>query len=898
MRTTLGLTRLGMYYILLCFLALHAGLLGRALRESDWGLTASLSGTETTTDAPQLGVTVQMEHLSPAERQAALERLAENGVDWVRQRIDWSEVETAPGEYDWRWIDGWLLAVHDAGLEPVVVLDGSPAWARAARDMTGTDNPFAPPADPTTFARFAAQFAERYGGAVQVYQIWDEPNIAPHWGNQHINPVGYAQLLAAASAAIRSADGDALILTAALAPTADRGHLAMDEVYFLQRMIAAGAGPAFDALAIEPFGFGASALNPRQAIPILNFQRAALLRRALVAAGLGEKAVWAVRVGWNVRGDSPWATVTAEHQRSYACTAVDFARRQWPWLAAIGWSIDQPDAPLGDPVWGFALDDSLLRSFTQQIDCTLPTTTGGTVRGIFLAAGLLGVLAVTSLWRANAALRVLSWRSWRSSFVRLPMANWLGLWIGLLVIYYFAAWSPLIVLCWLVGGMLALWQPHVALWIATLSLPFYFQHKELRLVDGAVTVPPMVASTLILIPALLVRLLEKVRPSATWNSVLQPTNSHRSDATPRSSFTIHNLQLPILLLLAWPLISLLSLMNVWHAPAHWRGLIELVIAPVLLALAVLLLPKTTEQRRGVAIALFVGGVLTAIIGLTNWLRGQGVEVDGVLRLVAVQYSPNHSALYLLRTLFLGIGLAMAVHGRSRWGVMVLVAAVACALLLTASRGALLLGIPAGMCVLVGLWLANPRLAKGGAVRRLLAPRPLQIGLACFVALIVVAIAALVVGEGRLLNLESVDSRLLVWRAAWQLWRHNPLLGVGPGGFFWSYPAYLAPGGMAESTLLHPHNVWLEIGAGWGALGLVWLLGIVIGWLWGALRMMRRGRGEEGWLIAGLTAALIAGLAHAQVDAFLVLPDLAGWLLVALAVCVGELGEKENQLSAT
>lgn len=880
MRTTLGLIRLGAVFILLCFLVLQAGLVERALRESGWELNDSLPSAEATHNGPQLGVTVQMEHLAPLERQAALERLAVNGVEWVRQRVDWGAVESTPGEFDWRWIDDWLLAVHDAGLEPVVVLDGSPAWARTPRDVTSAGNPFAPPANPATFARFAARFAERYDDRVRIYQIWDEPNIAPHWGNQHIDPVGYAQLLVAASAAIRAKDGDALILTAALAPTADRGHLALDEVYFLQRMIAAGAGPAFDALAIEPFGFGASALKPRQAIPVLNFQRAALLRRTLLAAGLGEKAVWAVRIGWNVRGDSPWATVTAEHQRNYACTAVAVAQRQWPWLAAIGWSIDQPDAPPSDPVWGFALDNSLLRSFTQQVACTLPTEIDSPVHNIFLSATLLLILTVASLWRANVALRVLPWHTWRSAFARLPVIGWLGVWIGLIAIYHFATWTPLIVLCWLVGGVLALWNPQPALWIAAVSLPFYFQHKEVHLVDATVTVPPMVASALILIPALLVRLQRVFRQTAD------------------SQFTIHHLPFTILPLLAWLLISLLALPNVWHAPAYWRGMTEQVIAPVLLALAILVLSPTPKQRRRVAIALFAGGVLTAIIGLINWLRGQGVEVDGVLRLVAVQYSPNHSALYLLRTLLLGAGLAVAVQGRWRWGVLVVGALVAGALLLTASRGALLLGIPAGACVLGGLWLASSPDPIASARRPLRARRLLQIGLTAVVVLTGVAVVALIVGEGRLLNLESVDSRLLVWHAAWQLWQHNPALGVGPGGFFWNYPAYLAPGGLTESTLLHPHNVWLEIGAGWGALGLTWLLGILVGWVWGALLVMRRKRGEMRWLVAGLTAALVAGLAHAQVDAFLALPDLAGWLFIAMALCVGEFGEKENQLSVT
>ncbi|MEZ4612398.1 MAG: hypothetical protein R2838_19515 [Caldilineaceae bacterium] len=38
-----------------------------------------------------------------------------------------------------------------------------------------------------------------------------------------------------------------------------------------------------------------------------------------------------------------------------------------------------------------------------------------------------------------------------------------------------------------------------------------------------------------------------------------------------------------------------------------------------------------------------------------------------------------------------------------------------------------------------------------------------------------------------------------------------------------------------------------------------------------------------WLAAGLLAGLAAGFAHGQVDAFLTLPDLAGWNWVALAL---------------
>jgi arabinogalactan endo-1,4-beta-galactosidase len=83
---------------------------------------------------------------------------------------------------------------------------------------------------------------------VRFYQIWHEPNIAPHWGNQHIAPTEYAQLLIEASRAIRSVDDDAVIIAGALAPTTDRGHTAIDEVFFLQRMYAAGVKPHVDMI--------------------------------------------------------------------------------------------------------------------------------------------------------------------------------------------------------------------------------------------------------------------------------------------------------------------------------------------------------------------------------------------------------------------------------------------------------------------------------------------------------------------------------------------------------------------------------------------------------------------------------------------------------------------------
>jgi hypothetical protein len=102
---------------------------------------------------------------------------------------------------------------------------------------------------------------------------------------------------------------------------------------------------------------------------------------------------------------------------------------------------------------------------------------------------------------------------------------------------------------------------------------------------------------------------------------------------------------------------------------------------------VCLLITTAAQWQRVALALVTSGFLIALFGLIAWNQGQGVAVDGILRLAGPYYSPNQAALYLERTLWLPVGLALAATGWRRWGWWSSVFVMVVALLLTASRGA-------------------------------------------------------------------------------------------------------------------------------------------------------------------------------------------------------------------
>jgi O-antigen ligase len=477
-------------------------------------------------------------------------------------------------------------------------------------------------------------------------------------------------------------------------------------------------------------------------------------------------------------------------------------------------------------------------------------------------------------WRMTAAARVSDWQSWLARYQQAPGWLHVAAWLALIGIYYLATFPPLIGLCWLAAALLCLAQPQVGLWLAVALIPFYFQHKEVQLVDAVLTVPPSHLLAFALLPAVYLRrqasgVRRQALGVAPRPSSLAPRPFHWWELTP---------------LLLLPL-SLLAMVNVWHWPAFVRGTLDLVIVPLLLWLAVRTLAVADDERQRVLAALFAGGVLAALVGLSAWFGGHGAEVDGVRRLVGPHFSANHTALYLERSLLLGLALVITLRRRSgialrvvTWSTVLLVAV---ALVLTGSRGALLLGAPAGLAVLISF-----ALARRPARRRWLRQRRYRIGL------VVAAVGILVVlvmlwQQARLANLETVVLRLEVWRAALALWRDHFWAGVGPGGFFWRYPAYL-PVGAVEVEQLHPHNVWLEVTTTWGVLGLAWLVlsGVA---LIKALEAQRRASRVSVWIAVGATAGLAAGLAHAQTDAFLLLADLAAWNAVAwaLATAPGE-----------
>ena len=148
------------------------------------------------------------------------------------------------GHYEWKLADNVVRRVGKRGnLKLLARIDRQPFWSQAP-GTPELDN--APPANLQDFGDFCYALADRYKGKIAAYQVWNEPNLAREWGNQPPNPAQYVELLKVCYIGIKTADPDALVISAGMAATGTSGNEAMPDDPFIEQMYQAGAAPYFD----------------------------------------------------------------------------------------------------------------------------------------------------------------------------------------------------------------------------------------------------------------------------------------------------------------------------------------------------------------------------------------------------------------------------------------------------------------------------------------------------------------------------------------------------------------------------------------------------------------------------------------------------------------------------
>jgi len=329
--------------------------------------------------------------------------------------------------------------------------------------------------------------------------------------------------------------------------------------------------------------------------------------------------------------------------------------------------------------------------------------------------------------------------------------------------------------------------------------------------------------------------------------------------------------------LAFLLVSIAATLFADYKVFALRELRVIILEPVIYYALIRAAKLDTKAIWRIVDALIMAGVLVAVIGLVQYTFGLNLITaeEGTMRLRSVYGSPNNVGLFLGRVLPIGLAVVALGRGlrRRQWYALALIP-ITVAIVLSQSRGALLMGVPAAILaigLLAGgrwLWTSIGALVLAGvaAIPLLNSPR----------------IQALFNGEGG-----TSFFRVALWKSTLDLIADKPWLGVGPDNFLYAYRGrYLRPEAWQEPSLSHPHNVVLDFAARLGLLGLAAFAIMQIAFWRTAFAVLRRARTLklEHWsLIIGFMASMIDFLAHGLVDAAYFVVDLSFVFMLTLAL---------------
>ncbi len=304
------------------------------------------------------GINIFLEQeVEPEKRERAMQMIAGAGFHWLRQEFPWEDIEIhgsgdfvdrrndvdGDGQVDaidaWAKYDNIVALAEQYGLQVVPRLSNPPAWSRAAGDEAGA---YAPPDDLADWGDYVYAVVSRYRGRMRYYQLWNEPNIYPEWGERPVDPEAYTRLLCEGYRRAKEADPDAVIVSGALAPTVALTWRDLSDFVFLQRMYDAGAAACFDVLAVNDYMLWSGPTDHRLRPLNVNFSRPIYIREIMVANGDAAKPIWISEMNSNAVPDDPdivdvgrFGQVTPEQQARYAPLSYQRAMEEWPWVGVV-----------------------------------------------------------------------------------------------------------------------------------------------------------------------------------------------------------------------------------------------------------------------------------------------------------------------------------------------------------------------------------------------------------------------------------------------------------------------------------------------------------------------------------------------------------------------------------
>ncbi len=270
------------------------------------------------------------------------------GMTWAKQQFRYELGQNASA------VSGLISSAHANGFKALISVLGD-------KSQMGDFNSYI-----SSYSSFVAGVASAGADAIEV---WNEPNIDREWPGSSISGANYTQLLASAFNAIKSANGNTIVISAAPAPTGffgtgGCGTGGCNDDVFMQQMAAAGAASYMDCVGLH-YNEGIvsptqTSGDPRDNYPTRYFQT--MLGRGY--APFGGKPVCFTELGYlsgqgfsqAIPASFAWAdNTTVAQQAAWLAGAATAAAQSGKVRLMIVFNVDFPSFTDNDPQGGYAM---------------------------------------------------------------------------------------------------------------------------------------------------------------------------------------------------------------------------------------------------------------------------------------------------------------------------------------------------------------------------------------------------------------------------------------------------------------------------------------------------------------------------------------------------------------
>ncbi len=276
-----------------------------------------------------------------AERTRTIQNAVAIKTQISRNSFAWSQVEPTRGNRDWRLTDSVVDELIANGIEPLMVIYGSPSWANGV--SASVTNAFLyVPTEETAFAAWVTQYASfagaaaaRYRGKVRKWELWNEENQHYFW-KPSANVDQYVRWYTAVAQAIKAADPGAEVAVGGLAGLCCAESIDYNGKQFLELLYQHQIVP--EAVAVHPYALSWQA--PDVHIQYQNnFDDIELMHGVMIAHGQADKPIWVTEWGW------PVDHVTEAQQAQYVARSLEMIKTLYPYVKVATYFLDHDHAP-------------------------------------------------------------------------------------------------------------------------------------------------------------------------------------------------------------------------------------------------------------------------------------------------------------------------------------------------------------------------------------------------------------------------------------------------------------------------------------------------------------------------------------------------------------------------